>query len=920
MKRPVAPGTAFELDRDKLFIPEPRAPSGSEKTTGHNQNDRPRRKRSAGVFNPSKASSAQKRFTDSPLPPFARNPHRVPTIADIQRHGKRLFEPSKRRSAPLEIKLPSIKALTANRSASTVAAYFRRQAEQQQLAPSQRHALRRLNQQYFELRRSVFADQRLTRQDKSQLASVLAFERLKATEQIHQPTTKEVQLMGSAEIRQLIAEEPENPDFSISGPRGASPVGVRERVKKLLDRFSEQLDPASSQARTRELAAKDIYTRKSKFSQNVHYLDKKTDKTLFVDTGTAIAMRRNGITESGVAVALQLAKERFGSTLTINGTADFKRLVIEAAAKNGLDVHFTDKAMNTSLAARVAELEIERDGQGIAKPEPESRPAQEQEAPPPPSFVHNGQPVTLDLSQYTAKADTSTVVADLAGSTSELVQREAAWRQSLGAAPLSESDVRSSDTVMGLRGEDHAVWLVATNDKTPDALAMISSYMENDSYREAFKGVIEDFYAKSQASPETIKALDETTDFVVPLVNDIERRKEAAPLSVDGKKVVANPEDDRKIIQGELVDHGAAPYQNIPGKEQSYFVTLKTDTGKDRTLWGAGLADAMVQSQLKRGDRVRIEDKGTVPVTLQLRQEDGSMVEKPGYRREWSVEPETVLMDGPAAVDPQTQVQAVPQPLNFAYMGQAASLGLVKNQEPASATIQNPFEPGQVIRLDDLMTRIDQEMKALDWEDDGPGQTVLLNDLISRMTIPAEKQLLNDTMFERYIGEQDPSPSPTIQNPFEAGQVISLDSLITRIDQALEALDLEEDVQGKTALLNDLISRMTDPAEKQLLDDTMFERYVGEQDPSPSPLIQNPFEAGQVIRLDDLMIRIDQALEVLDRNDDFPGRTVLMNDLIARVTDPSEKQLLTDTMIERYIGEQEAAQSPAIHEEGPEMN
>lgn len=835
LKPSVAPGPAFQLDRDKLFTPEPRGPSDPGKASETKRKSRPRTKRSAGTYNPSKAASAQKRFTDSSLPLFARNPNRVPTIADIQRHGARLFEPSKRRAAPLEIKLPSIKTLTANRSASTVAAYFRRQADQQQLAPAQRHALRRLNQQYFELRRSVFADQRLTRQDKSQLVSVLAFERLKATEQIHhQPSNKEVQLMGSAEIRKLIEDDKEEPGFSISGPRGATPNGVRNRVRHILDRLNKQLDPSVSQERARELAAKDIYTRKAKFSQNVHYLDKQTDKTLFVDTGTAIAMRRNGISESGVAVALQLAKERFGSTLTINGSADFKKLVIEAAAKNGLGVHFTDKAMNESLAARIAELEIERDDQGIARPEPVASPAPQQEAPTPPNFVHNGQPATLDLRQYTAQPDTSTVVADLASSASELVQREAAWRQSLGTVPLSEADVRGSDTVMGLRGEDHAVWLIATNDKTPDAVAMISSYMENDSYREAFKGVIEDFYTKSQASPETIKALDETTDFVVSLVNAIESRKATASLSADGNTVLEKPKDDRKIIHGELVNHGAAPYQNIPGKEQSYFVTLKTDTGKDRTLWGAGLADAMVQSQLKQGDRVRIEDKGTVPVTLQIKQDDGSTADKPGYRREWTVEPETALMDGPTAGDAQTPGKAAPSTLNFVYMEQAASLGLVNKADPGSATIQNPFESGQVIGLDDLMIRIDQEMEALEWVDDGPGQTALLNDLISRMTDPFEKQLLTHSMTERYVGEQEPSPSPAIQNPFEDGQVISLDDLMIRIDRELKVIDLEDYGPGQVALLNDLLSRMTDPTEKQLLDDTMSERYVGEQGPAPS--------------------------------------------------------------------------------------
>lgn len=222
------------------------------------------------------------------------------------------------------------------------------------------------------------------------------------------------------------------------------------------------------------------------------------------------------------------------------------------------------------------------------------------------------------------------------------MQRELAWRQSMqmpGADPLSEADVRSSDTVMGLRGEDHAIWLVATADKTPDALAMLSTYLENDSYREAFKRTIEGFYAQSQQSPESIQALDDATGFVVPLVHEIESRQQAAAQGAHSAPATAKPVNDRKVIQGELVDHGAAPYKHQPGKEPSYFVTVKTDAG-NRTLWGTGLADAMQAVPLKVGERVRIEDRGTVPVTLRLAQDDGRVVEKPGYRREWMVERE----------------------------------------------------------------------------------------------------------------------------------------------------------------------------------------------------------------------------------------------------------------------------------------
>lgn len=781
----------------------------------------------------------------SVAPPFPRNPHRIPTIADIEARSRRLFGPLKRAvDSELKFQRATIKSLTVNKSASTVAAYFNRQLEQNQLAPAQRHAIRRVNKQFFDLKRTLFADSRLTREERTQLVSVLTFERLKANQQIKSTSSmSEVQLMGSAQIRHLITVEKEDPGFSFSGPTGPGPAGIRDRVKQILDRVSRQLDQPASKERARELAAKDLYTKKARFSQNVHYLDKHSDKTLFVDSGKAISMRRTGITEGGVAVALQLAKERFGSTLTITGTPEFKKLVIEAAAKNGVNVHFTDKDMNQSLLARRAELEIEKEAQTIspaeAPVEPNTEPAPagksqkvvdievsgravevhlddpiqvesvsrelnfqvaalgdranllgeqlvafsarqnlvqlptvselsaeqlgverdrvwglaEIGAPIPPNIMSdparlewfregltaripmleagNGQPgsvdekslaasvallaqvderravaatvgpptvislpsaqtlealnskiarvtkeqsTTLDLKAnaelalnkltgavaqlniaptqpgHAAATDTP-LVAVHAQSPSELVRREAAWRLSMQmprSTALSEADVRASDTVMGLRGEDHAVWLVGTNDKSPEAVAMIRSYMENDSYRDAFKGAIEDFYARSQNSPESIQSLDEVTDFVVPLVNEIEGRKHAASATgVDLPAPVAKQPDDRKIIVGVLVDHGAAPYQNKPDKEQSYFVTVETDAGS-RTLWGAGLADAMQDAPFNTGERLRIEDKGTVPVVLQLQQEDGTFVEKSGYRREWTVELETTERDGPA--------------------------------------------------------------------------------------------------------------------------------------------------------------------------------------------------------------------------------------------------------------------------------
>lgn len=642
------------------------------------------------------------------IPPYAKNPHRVAGIKDIEQRARFLFDPLKR-PADKELvfkRAPSVKALTTNKQASTVAAYFTREAQHNQILPAHRQAIRRVDTQYFQLRRAVFSDERLTRQDKAQLVSVLSFERLKAREQIQTPQPNiEVDFMGSASIRDLIEEEKDVQGNTISGSRAASPEGVRERVRQIMDRMAKQVDPEASTERARELNAKDLYTRKAKFSQNVHYLDKTTDKTLFVDTGKAISMRRGGITESGVAVALTLAKERFGSTLTINGTADFKRLVVDAVAKNGLDIHFTDKSMNVSLAARRAELEIEKSGQSIAPandlprhvddtnrasrdladrldltkpiealhsqgqtveqisrvlapkldthvPEPDrvsfvadvakslgipdrAQPggdqaftqwqAQRAQAPQAPVQASN------DSTAPVAVTASATPTQDAAQSPSELVRKEAQWRQSM---PLSEADVRSSDTVMSMRAEDHVMWMVAAPDNTPEAVAMLSSYMENSAYREAFKGAIESLYSRAASSPEDTQVLDAATASAVKIVNEVESRLQAPSAAQNNQPAKTSS----KIIQGELVAHGAAPYQHQDDKQPSYFVTLKTDAG-ERTVWGVGLEPAMQYKDLAIGDQVRLQDHGTQPVVVQEVAEDGSVHEKAARRREWSATP-----------------------------------------------------------------------------------------------------------------------------------------------------------------------------------------------------------------------------------------------------------------------------------------
>ncbi len=278
------------------------------------------------------------------LPPYARTPYRVAGISDIEKRGRMLF--GEQGGASVNNSVSSIKPLIPkpDKKASFVAAWFLRRMEQDQILPAQRKELIAVDKKFFETRRAVFSDDRLSRKEKAQYVSVLTFERLKAHHAITKPDIpfeQENPDMGSADIRKLI-KETRIPDNSISG----APVDdkdippARERFSRIINNINDHMAEKRRRDRQRAISAADLYTKRARLSKNVHYLDKKTDRTLFVDTGKSIALRKHGMTDSAVLVALELAKEKFGSTLTIKGSKAFREQVIDVVAKNNLDIHF----------------------------------------------------------------------------------------------------------------------------------------------------------------------------------------------------------------------------------------------------------------------------------------------------------------------------------------------------------------------------------------------------------------------------------------------------------------------------------------------------------------------------------------------------------------------------------------------------
>lgn len=85
-----------------------------------------------------------------------------------------------------------------------------------------------------------------------------------------------------------------------------------------------------------------------------YYADQEKRRALVIDSGqqvTVAAAKDSQAVEAG----LRLAVQKFGPALKIDGSAEFKRQVIEAALKTGLRVEFDNKAMADELQRRRAE-------------------------------------------------------------------------------------------------------------------------------------------------------------------------------------------------------------------------------------------------------------------------------------------------------------------------------------------------------------------------------------------------------------------------------------------------------------------------------------------------------------------------------------------------------------------------------------
>lgn len=108
--------------------------------------------------------------------------------------------------------------------------------------------------------------------------------------------------------------------------------------------------------------------------------------------------------------------------------------------------------------------------------------------------------------------------------------------------------------------------------------------------------------------------------------------------------------------QDVLVAHGAAKYQHDEKNADSYYVTTRDETGKEKTSWGVDLKRAVKESGAKVGEPVELANMGKqeVTVTVPVRDKGGKVVgteEKEVQHNVWNVKKaEAFANDSPEKV------------------------------------------------------------------------------------------------------------------------------------------------------------------------------------------------------------------------------------------------------------------------------
>lgn len=162
-----------------------------------------------------------------------------------------------------------------------------------------------------------------------------------------------------------------------------------------------------------------------------------------------------------------------------------------------------------------------------------------------------------------------------------------------------------------------------------------------------------------------------------------------------------NPSKMETKAKGRLVDCGKACYNHKPNNEESFFVTIQSKFGRERTFWGIDLPRALEEAQARIGDEVTLSFCGRQAVTISLpvKNDAGEIVDHEDvstHRNVWHV----------LNHSPVTTVEL--KEINFTE-GQSASVPSLHSEPSERAIVEDAIEQSEghltsvnVVKLPDV--------------------------------------------------------------------------------------------------------------------------------------------------------------------------------------------------------------------------
>jgi hypothetical protein len=141
-----------------------------------------------------------------------------------------------------------------------------------------------------------------------------------------------------------------------------------------------------------------------------------------------------------------------------------------------------------------------------------------------------------------------------------------------------------------------------------------------------------------QVPAATLPALDPITS-LKRLLSD---RNNDADFVATGMQVAEEYIKNARVHVGALVKFGAAPYLHDPENTGSFYITLREENGREDTVWGKELQEALQASGVEVGGDFMLAHQGTKQVTVKVKERDssgkptGNMIDAPATRNSWA--------------------------------------------------------------------------------------------------------------------------------------------------------------------------------------------------------------------------------------------------------------------------------------------